>query len=170
MRFGGWTLIGLLVLTSAVRANGLDDANAGLAALNAGEFDHAISLMTRALASGQLRGDDLEFGFACRGRAYLKNADYSSAIVDLDRARRMKPDDQDAQGDLEQALAVLAPVSSIPGVGRGVTVSQARQAAGSQTPPRTNFWTGLRDALAGGAAAGVQQGLQDAAQDPQNPN
>jgi len=157
-------------LTSAVRANGLDDANAGLAALNAGEYDHAITLMSRALASGQLQGDDLEFGFACRGRAYLRKADYSSAIVDLDRARRIKPDDQDAQTDLDSALSALAPISSIPGVGKGVAVSQARQPAVSRTPPRTNFWTGLRDALAGGAAAGAREGLQDAAQDPQNPN
>lgn len=170
MRFSGWTLLGLLVLPSAVRANGLDDANAGLAALNAGHYDHAINLMSRALASGRLQGDDLEFGLACRGRAYLKKADYSSAIVDLDRARRIKPDDQDAQADLDFALAALTPISSIPGVGKGVAVSQARRPAGSQTPPRTNFWTGLRDALAGGATAGAQQGLQDAAQDPQNPN
>jgi tetratricopeptide (TPR) repeat protein len=94
-------------------ADAADDGNRGLAALQQGDNDTAIMLFTRAL--GRLEGDDKEFAYANRGKAYLNKADYSSAIADLDRARQMKPDDADAQNDLIVALQYEIPADSIPG-------------------------------------------------------
>jgi len=164
VKVAGWIVLGVLACASAAHANGPDDANAGLAALNAGDYDRAISLFDRALASGQIQGDDTEVAFACRGRAYLKKGDYASAIVDLDRARRIKPDDTDAQNDLVAALADTIPLSSIPGAPRNASISASRPAA------KPNALGGLLGALVAGAVAGVQQGLQNADQDPQGPN
>jgi Ni/Co efflux regulator RcnB len=116
--------------------------NAGLQALNAGDFDTAVSQFSVALDSGQLSDEDQEFALAGRGRAYLKKGDLSSAIADLDRARRGKPDDADAQNDLVAALtAKLPPVTAIPGM------------------PKPSFWGSLGRALLEGAVAGVVSGL-----------
>lgn len=105
----------LLALSSAAKAGtATDDANAGLNALQTGANDQAISLFTHALDSG-LKGDDREFAYASRGKAYLNKGDYSSAIVDLDKARQMKPDDADAQADLATAISRTLPAAALPG-------------------------------------------------------
>jgi tetratricopeptide (TPR) repeat protein len=136
----------LLVLTIAIpavaSANPADDGNQGLAALQQGDNDTAIKLFTRALNSGQMRGDDLEFAYANRGKAYLNKADYSSAVADLDRARQMKPDDTDAQNDLVVALQAEIPADSIPG------------------RPKPSFMGQLGQAVLQGLADGIVQGMQ----------
>ncbi|HEY2068521.1 MAG TPA: hypothetical protein VGG48_03115 [Rhizomicrobium sp.] len=110
-----WLAAALIVsLPATALANAADDGNQGLAALQQGDNDTAIRLFTHALNSG-LSGDDREFAYANRGKAYLQKGDASQAIADLDRARQMKPDDIDAQNDLLKALAVQIPPDSIPG-------------------------------------------------------
>jgi Flp pilus assembly protein TadD len=116
-RFGAFGAIcgAAAVLAASAHADAYDDASAGLNALNDNDYDHAVSLFTRAISLEQLSGDQLEYAYACRGRAYLKKGDLSHAIVDLDRARRMKPDDSDAQNDLVTALQTELPPAQIPG-------------------------------------------------------
>lgn len=138
-----------LAFVSRAQARGVDDGNAGLAAMESGDYDSAISLFTRALKRGGLAGDDREFAYANRGRAYLKKGDFSSAIVDLDRARQMKPDDADAQNDLVAALAAKLPAASIPGL------------------PKPGFLDVLGQALLRGVKDGIQQGVQNGNSDPQ---
>jgi len=113
-----------LAFSGIAHASGADDGNAGLQALNAGDFDRAVALFTRALNSGDLSRDDQEFALANRGRA-----------------RRMKPDDADAQNDLVALLSARYPREAIPGM------------------PRTGFWKSLGESLLQGAAAGVASGL-----------
>src|SRR5258707_9789317 len=103
-----------MLLAGRAVANGADDGNRGLQALDQGDFDGAITDFTHAIKYGRLDGDDEEFAYANRGRAYLKKGDYSAAIDDLDRARQMKPDDTDAQNDLLAALQTEIPPDSIP--------------------------------------------------------
>ena len=62
-----------------------------------------------------MRGDDQEFAYAARGKAYLNKGDLPSAIVDLDKARQMKPDDNDAQNDLIVAISHVQAASMISG-------------------------------------------------------
>ena len=135
-----------LVLGSAhALADGAEDGNRGLDALNQGDYDTAISDFTSALNSG-LGPEDREFALANRGRAYLHKANYSLAIADLDRARQMKPDDMDAQNDLLTALQSRVPPDSIP------------------DRPKANFFAllglTLLKGLVTGLAAGIQQSNQ----------
>ncbi|HEY1630940.1 MAG TPA: tetratricopeptide repeat protein [Rhizomicrobium sp.] len=141
-----------LVLTAPVlaRADAADDGNKGLAALQQGDNDTAIKLFTRALKSGRLAGDDKEFAYANRGRAYLKKGEYSSAIVDLDRARQMKPDDADAQNDLIVALQTEIPADGISGRPKQV------QNGGQMGPVGQAIVQGFVNALANA----IQQGNQ----------
>jgi tetratricopeptide (TPR) repeat protein len=84
-------------------ANAGDDGNAGLAALNSGAYDQAIRLFTHALKSGELTGDDKEFAYLNRGKAYLGKGEYKLGIADLAAALKLKPDDSDALATLEGA-------------------------------------------------------------------
>jgi tetratricopeptide (TPR) repeat protein len=135
-----------LAIPQLATADGADDGNRGLQALDQGDNDGAIALFTHAIKYGGLEGDDQEFAYANRGRAYLRKGDYSSAIADLDYARQMKPDDIDAQGDLLAALQTEIPPDSIPG------------------RPKPSFLQALGHALLQGLVDGIAAGL---AQPPQ---
>jgi tetratricopeptide (TPR) repeat protein len=145
VKAGFCALLATLVIASAAHASALDDGNAGLAALNGGDYDKAINLFSHAINSGELRGDDQEFAYANRGRAYLKKGDLSSAIVDLDRARRDKPDDADAQNDLIAALSTKLPAASIPGIPKPNAAAEIAKSVGQ--------------AVVMGIAAGLLAGL-----------
>jgi tetratricopeptide (TPR) repeat protein len=95
------------VATAAV-AGAIDDGNAGLDALNKGSYDEAVRLFTKALKSGQLKGDDQEFAYFNRGKAYVGKHDYAKAIADLKKAVKIKPDDTDAQDALTEAQSDLS--------------------------------------------------------------
>jgi len=131
----------LSLASAAAHADAYDEANSGLDALKNADYDRAIGLFTHAIDSRELSGDQLEFAYASRGKAYLSKGDLSSAISDLDRARRMKPDDVDAQNDLVSALQTELPADQIPG------------------RPKANPWQGVGDAIAAGIVAGVISGL-----------
>jgi tetratricopeptide (TPR) repeat protein len=163
MKVGGWAIMMFVALAPLARAGGVDDANSGLAALNRADYDGAILLFTRAINSGELEAADRENGLACRGHAYLKVGRYSQAIADLDEARRLRPDDADAQNDLVIAIGSEIPVSAIPGAPRDL-------AAGPPQPAKPSFWTSLGRAIMSGAKAGIQEGLDNAAQGPGTPN
>ena len=119
MRIPGLAALAALALGSAAWANANDDGNAGLKALQAGDNDSAIVYFTRAINSHRLRGDDLEFAYANRGQAYLNKQDRADAIVDLDQARQLKPDDADVQHALSCTIAAELPASLVPGQGVG---------------------------------------------------
>lgn len=131
-----------LALASTAQAGATSDANAALATLQSGDNDGAIALFTRALGEG-LRGDDREFAYAMRGQAYLNKGDFSRAIADLDKARQLKPDDNDAQTALVTAICKVQPASLI--AGRSAA-SYANQLSGA-----------FGRALLGGLAQNLQQ-------------
>jgi tetratricopeptide (TPR) repeat protein len=136
------TLCLALSPAASAASRAIADANAALATLQSGDNDGAITLFTRALGEG-LRGDDKEFAYAMRGKAYLNKGDLFSAINDLDTARQLKPDDGDAQKDLILAICKVQPASLI--AGRSAS-SYANQ-----------FGNALGRALLGGLAQGLQQ-------------
>jgi tetratricopeptide (TPR) repeat protein len=136
-------MIGLAMALTASNAwpGPLEDANAGLAAMQSGDNDGAIALFNRALESGRLRGDDLEFAYAARGQAHLNKHDLPDAIADLDKARQMKPDDKDAQASLVVAICTAQPAALIPGQNAGKVIGRLLGGAilaglaGQQAPP-----------------------------------
>jgi tetratricopeptide (TPR) repeat protein len=80
------------------------DAQAGMEALNGGDYSRAIPLFTRAINSGKLSSDDNELALVSRGKAYVGRGDYSDAVSDLNRALHIKADDQEALQAFSQAL------------------------------------------------------------------
>lgn len=135
--------VAALAMGCAAHANGIEDGNAGLKALQSGDNDGAIALFTRALNSGQLKGEDREFAYANRGAAYLNKNDLSDAIADLDRARQLKPDDAEVQDALVKAISTQLPATILPG-----------QSAKS-------MFTQFGKALGRAVVAGIQQGAQE---------
>jgi tetratricopeptide (TPR) repeat protein len=137
-----------LALCSPALAGASDDGNAGLQALNRGAYDEAIRDFTRALNSGTLASEDQAFAYYNRAQAYYNKQMYGRAIADLKEAVRLKPDDADAQSGLQLAVSKVVDVSGV-------------------APPHENIsgiFGDLGKALVSGAVAGIQQGLQDAAQ------
>ncbi len=72
-------------------AAGLDQANAGLAAAERGEFDEAIRLFSAALAAGDLSPGNAVIAIHNRGNAFQDKGDYRNAITQYDTEIRMKP-------------------------------------------------------------------------------
>ena len=73
--FVGILLLSLMVcLTSAAWAGGLDDFDAGLAAAKGGDYDKAIRLFTKAIASGELSRENLSIAYYNRGIAWRRRA------------------------------------------------------------------------------------------------
>jgi tetratricopeptide (TPR) repeat protein len=90
-------------------AGAVEDGEAGLQALGRGDNDEAIRLFTHALKIGGLSRDDREFAYFNRGKAYLGKGDKVHGLADLKEALRLKPDDADAKGALEDASAAPEP-------------------------------------------------------------
>lgn len=133
-----------LALTTPALADGNADGNAGLDAMNQGDNQRAVALFTSAIRSGDLSKDDKEFATANRGRAYANLGQTDQAIEDLDRARRMKPDDADAQKDLVSLLQAKLPADQIPDL------------------PKAGFWESLGRSVGQSILQGAQQGISDA--------
>jgi tetratricopeptide (TPR) repeat protein len=71
--------------------------------MKSGDYAHAAQLFTRAINSGKLSNDDKEFAFVQRGTAYLNLGKTKDAVQDFQRALKLKPDDDDARQELQQA-------------------------------------------------------------------
>ncbi len=86
-------LLSLMVcLTSLAWAGGLDDATkAGLAAARGGNYDKAIELFTKAIASGKLSPGYLGIVYNNRGNAWDGKGDYDRAIADYTKAIEIDP-------------------------------------------------------------------------------
>jgi Flp pilus assembly protein TadD len=112
MKFHRRTAALAVVTSMAIAAPALagpaEDGNAGLDALNQGDFARAVALFTRALSSGKLSHDDMEFAYAKRGEAYLKQGAATAATSDFKHALKLKPDDQDVQAGLSEAQSQSA--------------------------------------------------------------
>jgi tetratricopeptide (TPR) repeat protein len=104
-----------------VHATGVEDGEAGLAALNKGDFDTAIRLLTRAILIGRLSPDDSEFAYLNRGKAFASKGDVEHAIADYQKALAIKPDDGDAQAALQAVndhragVPAARPIAGVPG-------------------------------------------------------
>ena len=92
-------------LTSPVWAGGLDDAKAGNTAYQEGNYDEAIKLCTKAIASGELSREDLSKVYNNRGEAWDGKDDSDKAIADYTKAIELDPKFADAYLNRGLALA-----------------------------------------------------------------
>jgi tetratricopeptide (TPR) repeat protein len=89
----------MVCVTSPGWAGGLDDINAGLAAASGGNYDEAIRLFTKGIASGELSGENLSKVYNNRGDAWVKKGDSDKAIADYTKAIEIMPKDAAAYGN-----------------------------------------------------------------------
>ncbi len=87
-------LAALLVFVGvgAAPAGGLDQAKAGLDALEAGDGPKAVALLTEAIASGELPEEQSHVFLTARGYAKAVDGDFQNAIEDYSLALARKPD------------------------------------------------------------------------------
>ncbi len=81
-----------LVRPGPVLAAGLEQASLGLAALAAGEYDRAVTLLTQAIDSDELPESEAYLFLAARGYARAGAGDRKDAIEDYDAALAVRPD------------------------------------------------------------------------------
>ncbi len=106
---GGFVAVLLLAMTGGSAADakdraqnsGVEQANAGLDALNAHDYARAIDLFTAAIDSHALKRGDEEYAYVERGQAYLSSKQYGAAQADFKHALELNPDDRDAKVGLE---------------------------------------------------------------------
>jgi tetratricopeptide (TPR) repeat protein len=89
----------MVCLTSPAWAGGLDDAKAGAAAAQRGNYDEAIKFFTKAIDSGELSQEQLSAVYGLRGLAWSDKKDYDKAIADYDKAIAIDPKSADAYYD-----------------------------------------------------------------------
>jgi tetratricopeptide (TPR) repeat protein len=68
-----------------------DNASAGLAAENRGDYDEAIRLYTRAIEAGGLSRENLSVIYSNRGRVWLVKGNNDLAIADFNKAIELMP-------------------------------------------------------------------------------
>jgi hypothetical protein len=95
----------LAIAASAALANDLSEANAGMAALDHGDYPKAVTLFTHALA-GKLAPADKELAYVKRAQAYLGEKKNNLALADLDKALALDPTDKEAADLKAQAAPV----------------------------------------------------------------
>jgi tetratricopeptide (TPR) repeat protein len=109
-------LLSLMVcVTSPAGAKALEDALAGIVAAQGGDYDTAINLFTKAIASGELSREDLSKVYYGRGFAWASKGAFDKAIVDYTEAIGINPNYADVynsrgnaweeKGDHDKAIA-----------------------------------------------------------------
>ena len=93
--------------------NALELARRGDAALNAADYEGAISLLSQAIA-GRLSAEDLQLAYVKRGIAHVKHGDFHLGLQDIEVVLQRSPDNGDAQAALIEALGQMPPPNPTP--------------------------------------------------------
>ena len=92
MLFSSFLFLSLaLCLVSSGRAAVLDDVRVGITAHNRGDYDEAIRLYTKAIASGELSRDELWRVYVSRGWDWSLKGDHDRGIADITKAIELEP-------------------------------------------------------------------------------
>jgi tetratricopeptide (TPR) repeat protein len=104
----------MVCLIPLVWAGGLDDAQAGVAAFQERNYDKAIQLFTKAIASGELSQEQLSAAYSLRGFALEMKGAYDKAIADWTKVIELNPKNAEAyyhrglawhgKGDYDKAI------------------------------------------------------------------
>ncbi|HEY3811906.1 MAG TPA: tetratricopeptide repeat protein [Caulobacteraceae bacterium] len=82
-----------------------EDGNAGLEAMDRGDYHAAAHLFSLVIKAPDAAPDDKEFAYLNLGTIYLRQGHYVQATANLQNAIQLKPDDNEAQIQLELAQA-----------------------------------------------------------------
>jgi tetratricopeptide (TPR) repeat protein len=96
----------MLCFVSLGLAGGFDDVRAGLATYNQADYDKAIRIYTKAIASGDLSQENLSIAYYNRGLSWYAKGDYDRAIADYNKAIELDPICARAYSNLAWLLAV----------------------------------------------------------------
>ena len=83
----------------------VEDGNAGLEAMDKGDYVTAARLFSAVIKAPDLADEDREFAYYNLGTIYLREGRYAQAVANLQRAVEIKADDTDAKTQLELAQA-----------------------------------------------------------------
>lgn len=86
-------MVAMLLWQGPAFANGVKDGNDGYDAFINANFDKAISLLTRALASGEASDESMGLLYFTRGQAHYWQKDFAKAAEDFHQAQRYMPTD-----------------------------------------------------------------------------
>ena len=89
--FFGWTIITLILIMSAARAEMLDDLETAFRAHKDGEYDRAIIHYSKVLRDRELGPKRLSVVYLLRGEALMDKGDLDRAQADFTRAIKIKP-------------------------------------------------------------------------------
>jgi tetratricopeptide (TPR) repeat protein len=81
----------LLLISGSSLAEDSRDLRAGMDASRDGEFEQAITFLSRAIDSGDLNATDAGYALRMRGDAYLVRERYDESISDFTRLIELKP-------------------------------------------------------------------------------
>jgi len=154
----------LLVMTPCASfASAVDDANAGMDALNAGDYAKAVQLFARALHSKQLSSADAESAYVERGKAYLGEHANKLAVADFDHALKLNPDDQEVA-----TLRAQAQDTSDTSAGATNSERDGTEDASTAAAAKPHFEAGYTDWQKGDYADAEEQLKQGLILDPYN--
>jgi tetratricopeptide (TPR) repeat protein len=96
-----------MAVPGAAGADARADLEKARKAAEAGKADEAVGLLTAAIDSRELEGNDLAFAHYNRATLHMSRSKWADAVTDLDRAIALVPDFGDAFHDRGLARAEL---------------------------------------------------------------
>ena len=97
---------------SYAHADGVSDANAGVEALNRGDYGSAVRLFTQAIEHGKLSSADTESAYLERAKAYMGQKNNPAALHDVAQALSLEPNDAEAISLRNQMQTASSPSAS----------------------------------------------------------
>ena len=82
-----------------------EDGNAGLEAMNRGDYATAEKLFAAVIKAKDLAPEDKQYAYFDLGLIQLRQGRYPEAVANLETAAKLNPDDSEAQSQLELAQA-----------------------------------------------------------------
>lgn len=89
-------LAGFIFLSDSVRADSELDLDEGIARFKQGREDLAIPYLTRAIDSGELKGERLVLAYVVRGNASFAKGGYYEVLSDYEQAIKLDPSNAEA--------------------------------------------------------------------------
>ncbi len=99
IRFAALFALSLLVLAPAALADAQRDLEQAARALQSGKTDEALVLLTKAIDSKEIEGNDLAFAHYNRGNLLSTKKKHAEALADFSKAIELLPDFGDAYHD-----------------------------------------------------------------------
>ncbi|GAB7079279.1 tetratricopeptide repeat protein [Megalodesulfovibrio paquesii] len=152
-------LFGCWLCPCPALAGPTQDAAAGYKALEQGEYDKGIELLTKALDSGKLSASYQPIAYYNRGNAWYHKKEFAKALADLDEALAKNP-------SFAEAMVKRGQVKKDKGDLAGAMDDLHKAVALSPENPKAYFVRGLLYALDGDATKAMEDFADASRLDP----